>query len=57
MPSAMEGSDLLVTGMGGMGGAFSIAEKLNIPIQLAYLFPFTPTRPRRCFPVCHWGRF
>ncbi len=52
MPSAIEGSDLVITGMGGMGGAFSIAEKLNIPVMLAYLFPFTPTRafPAPLFP-------
>lgn len=58
MPSAIEGSDLLVTGMGGMGGAFSIAEKLNIPIQLAYLFPFTPTRafPAPLFPRLPLGQ-
>jgi sterol 3beta-glucosyltransferase len=52
MPPAMEGADLVITGMGGMGGPFSIAEKLNIPVLLAYLFPFTPTRdfPAPLFP-------
>ncbi|MEZ4672371.1 MAG: glycosyltransferase [Anaerolineae bacterium] len=39
-----EGTDLILTGMAGMGGAFSIAEKLNIPVIQAYVFPFTPTR-------------
>jgi sterol 3beta-glucosyltransferase len=39
-----EGTDLLVSGMSGMGGAFSIAEKLRIPVVQAYIFPITPTR-------------
>jgi sterol 3beta-glucosyltransferase len=58
MPAAIEGSDLVITGMGGMGGAFSIAEKLNIPVILAYLFPFTPTRafPAPLFPRLPLGQ-
>ncbi len=44
MPRLFEGTDLIVTGMGGMGGTFSIAEKLEIPVIQAYVFPITPTR-------------
>jgi sterol 3beta-glucosyltransferase len=44
IPALFEGADLIVTGVGGMGGPFSIAEKLGIPIIQAYVFPFTPTR-------------
>ncbi|MDZ4768971.1 MAG: glycosyltransferase [Chloroflexota bacterium] len=44
MPGLLEGTDLIVTGMGGMGGTFSIAEKLAIPVIQAYVFPITPTR-------------
>ena len=43
MPDLVQGSDLLVTGVGGFGGAFSIADMLNIPIIQAYVFPITPT--------------
>jgi sterol 3beta-glucosyltransferase len=52
MPPALEGADLVIAGMAGMGGAFSIAEKLNIPVTLAYVVPFTPTRafPAPLFP-------
>lgn len=44
MPRLLEGTDLIVTGVSGMGGTFSIAEKLNIPLIQAYVFPLTPTR-------------
>ena len=43
MPALLAGTDLLIAGMGGLGGAFSIAEKLNIPVVQAYVFPITPT--------------
>ncbi len=43
MPVLFEDTDLIVTGVGGMGGTFSIAEKLGIPMIQAYVFPFTPT--------------
>jgi sterol 3beta-glucosyltransferase len=43
LPDLLKGSDLVVAGMAGMGGAFSVAEKLGIPVVLAYPFPFTPT--------------
>lgn len=42
MPGLLEGSDLILTGMGVLG-AFPIAETLKIPIIQAYVFPFTPT--------------
>ena len=44
LPGLLKGSELIVTGMAGMGGAFSIAERLNIPVVQAYVFPFTPTQ-------------
>lgn len=44
MPPLFEGSELIVAGMSGMGGVFSIAEKLKIPVIQAYVFPITPTR-------------
>lgn len=39
-----EGSDVIIGGMGAMAGGFSIAEKLNIPIINAHVFPTTPSR-------------
>ncbi|MDX2078405.1 MAG: glycosyltransferase, partial [bacterium] len=44
LPPLLEGTDLIITGAGGMGGTFSIAQKLNIPVIQAYVFPFSPTR-------------
>ncbi|MEO8612756.1 MAG: glycosyltransferase [Chloroflexota bacterium] len=44
VPALFEGSDLIVAGMSGMGGAFSIAEKLGVPVIQAYVVPITPTR-------------
>lgn len=43
LPKLYEGTDLILAGMAGMGGAFSIAEKLGIRVIQAYVFPFTPT--------------
>lgn len=40
---ACQGMDLLVAGAGGLYLALGLAEKLNIPLQQAYVFPFTPT--------------
>jgi sterol 3beta-glucosyltransferase len=40
---ACQGIDLIVAGVGGLYLALSLAEKLNIPFQQAYIFPFTPT--------------
>jgi len=44
MPDLVQRSDYILAGFGGIGGAFSIAEHLNIPIIQAYVFPITPTR-------------
>ena len=44
MPDLLQGTDWMISGVGGFGGAFSIAEKLNIPTLQAYVFPITPTR-------------
>lgn len=41
--AACQGMDLLIAGVGGLYLAISLAEKLNIPLQQAYVFPFTPT--------------
>ena len=58
MPALLDGADLIVTGMGGMGGTFSIAEKVRIPLIQAYVFPFTPTRafPSPLTPTLPLGR-
>jgi sterol 3beta-glucosyltransferase len=40
---ACQGIDLIIAGVGGLYLAISLAEKLNIPFQQAYIFPFTPT--------------
>jgi sterol 3beta-glucosyltransferase len=49
---AGEGMDLIVAGVGGLNVAVSLAEKLQIPLLTAFLFPFTPTRafPGILFP-------
>src|SRR5690606_28853791 len=39
----LEGSDLILTGMAGFTGVFSVAELLRIPVIQAQVFPFTPT--------------
>lgn len=43
LPPLFEDTDLIVTGVSGMGGVLSIAEKRNIPVIQAYVFPLTPT--------------
>jgi len=44
LPPLFSGTDLVITGINGMGGPFAIAEKLGIPAIQAYVFPITPTR-------------
>lgn len=44
LPGQIADVDLMIAGLGGLMGAFSIAEKLDIPIIQAYLYPLTPTR-------------
>ena len=58
LPALFGGTDLIVTGMGGMTGTLSIAEKLNIPLIQAYVFPITPTRdfPGPLTPKLPMGR-
>jgi sterol 3beta-glucosyltransferase len=41
---ACSGSDLIVSGLGGLFIADSLAEKLGIPFVPAHLYPFAPTR-------------
>lgn len=41
---ACKDAELLIAGVGGLFVAFALAEKLNIPLLQAYVFPFTPTR-------------
>ncbi|MCA0455376.1 MAG: glycosyltransferase [Chloroflexi bacterium] len=43
IPNLLKGSDLLITGMGGIGGIYDLAETMHIPTVQAYVFPFTPT--------------
>lgn len=43
LPDLCRGADALIAGVGGMGGAFSIAEKFNIPFIQAYVFPLADT--------------
>jgi sterol 3beta-glucosyltransferase len=40
---ACQGVDLIVAGIGGLFVALALAEKLQIPLLPAFLFPFTPT--------------
>lgn len=44
--------DLLVAGVGGLFLSLALAEKLNLPLLQAYIFPFTPTNafPAILFP-------
>ncbi len=41
---ACEGSDVIISGIGGLFVADAIAEKLGIPFVPAFLYPFAPTR-------------
>ena len=40
---ACQGSDLILGGLSGLFSGQALSEKLNIPLLLAYLVPFTPT--------------
>jgi sterol 3beta-glucosyltransferase len=42
--AACEGSDVIVSGLGGLFVAQALAEKLAVPFVQAYLYPFSPTR-------------
>lgn len=44
MPPLIEDADLVVTGLAGLTGVFSIADHFRIPYVQAYVFPVTPTR-------------
>jgi sterol 3beta-glucosyltransferase len=56
---ASRGMDLLIAGVGGLYLALAIAEKLEIPLLQAFVFPFTPTKtfPGILFPqsLNRWG--
>jgi sterol 3beta-glucosyltransferase len=41
---ACQGSDLILGGLSGLFSGQALSEKLGIPLLLAYLVPFTPTR-------------
>ncbi len=43
LPPLLDGSDVIVTGVAGTGGVFTLAEQRQIPVIQAYVFPFTPT--------------
>lgn len=42
--AAAQGMDLVLAGIGGLYIGIAIAEKVNIPLVQAYVFPFTPTQ-------------
>lgn len=44
MSAYFEDADLVLGGMAGLLGAFSVAEKLGIPVIQTHVFPLTPTR-------------
>ena len=50
--AACLGVDLLVAGVGGLFLGLALAEKLQLPLLQAYIFPFTPTKafPATLFP-------
>ncbi|NJL99725.1 MAG: glycosyltransferase family 1 protein [Synechococcaceae cyanobacterium SM2_3_2] len=41
---ACQGTDLLISGVGGLFLCAALAEKLDLPWLQAYIFPFTPTK-------------
>jgi sterol 3beta-glucosyltransferase len=41
---ACQGSQLIISGLGGLFVGLALAEKLGLPLIQAYLYPFTPTR-------------
>ncbi len=52
--AAVQGIDLLIAGVGGLFLSIALAEKLNLPLLQAYVFPFTPTR---AFPAVLMPQF
>ncbi len=42
--AACQGSRLIISGLGGLFVGLALAEKLNLPLIKAYLYPFAPTR-------------
>ncbi|MBC8171460.1 MAG: glycosyltransferase family 1 protein, partial [Anaerolineae bacterium] len=58
LPPLFEETDLIVAGMSGMGGVFSIAQKLKLPVIQAYVFPITPTSafPGPLTPTLSFGK-
>lgn len=58
LPELLDGADLILTGMGGFGGPFAAAEKLNLPLVQAYVVPLEPTRafPGPLTPALPFGR-
>lgn len=58
---ACQGSDLILGGLSGLFSGRALAERLGIPLLLAYLVPFTPTSafpsaltPIPNTPLTHW---
>ncbi len=43
LPGYLAGADVLIAGLPGLGGPFTVAESMGIPIIQAYLYPITPT--------------
>jgi sterol 3beta-glucosyltransferase len=58
MADLLRGSDLIVAGMAGLTGVFSIADMLKIPVIQAHVFPFSPTNefPSPLVPKLPLGR-
>jgi sterol 3beta-glucosyltransferase len=58
MAGMFDGVDLVVAGMAGYGGSFTLAEHRKIPIVKAFVFPFTPTHafPSPLTPTLPLGR-
>jgi len=58
VPPLLEGSDLIVSGMAGLTGVFTIADMLKIPVIETHVFPFTPTSefPSPLVPKLPFGR-
>ncbi|NJM46221.1 MAG: glycosyltransferase family 1 protein [Alkalinema sp. RU_4_3] len=50
--AACQDAELLIVGVGGLFLSVALAEKLNLPLLQAYIFPFTPTTafPALLFP-------
>lgn len=52
--TACRNIDLLIVGVGGLFLSMALAEKLNLPLLQAYIFPFTPTK---AFPAVLFPQF